>query len=155
MVAPLAEEQRIAVLEAARRPGATRNGVARDTGVSEGSVTKICADAGITFDRSQTEVAVRARSIDLRASRLNLATDLLDDVTLARGRMHAAEDARAFGDMAKAVHYLAGTHVRLVAVDKGDVPGLDAAKSMLGKLALAIGATVAGDDEQGDDGEAP
>lgn len=153
MPAPLSDELRAAVLEAARQPGATRNGVARETGASPASVSRICADEGIDFDRTQTEVAVRARVVDLKAARLHLATDLLDDVTLARSRMHVAEDARAFGDMAKSIHYLAATHVRLVSVDKDDAPGLDTAKSMLGRLANAIGVVV-GDEEEVGDGEA-
>lgn len=157
MVAPLTEEQRAAVVEAAGRPGATRNGVARETGVSEGSVTNICTEAGITFDRSQTEAAVKARVVDLRAGRVSLAGDLLDDVTAARARMLATDDARGFSDMAKAVHYLTGSHTRLAAFDKDDSPGLDAAKSMLGRLGVALGVAMAGgpDDEpagEGDDG---
>lgn len=156
MVSPLTEEQRASVIEAASRPGATRNGVARETGVSEGSVTKICAEAGVTFDRSQTEAAVKARVIDLRAGRVSLAGDLLDDVLVARARMLAEGDARGFGDMAKAVHYLTGSHVRLAAFDKDDAPGLEEAKSMLGRLASAIGVVASGepDEEGADDGEA-
>ncbi|MEU0977974.1 hypothetical protein [Streptomyces griseus] len=144
-MASLSEEQRAAVLEAARRPGATRNGVARETGVSEGSVTAICSAAGIGFDRSLTAAAVQARVIDLRAARVGLATSVLDDVQLARQRMHGAEDNRAFLDGAKAVAALAGTHVRLVAVDKDDSSDTEAAKSMLGKLAQALG-VAAGED---------
>ncbi|WP_411097164.1 hypothetical protein [Streptomyces sp. 020-2-3H-GM] len=144
-MASLSEEQRAAVLEAARRPGATRNGVARETGVSEGSVTAICSAAGISFDRSLTAAAVQARVIDLRAARVGLATSVLDDVQLARQRMHGAEDNRAFLDGAKAVAALAGTHVRLVAFDKDDSSDTEAAKSMLGKLAQALN-VAAGED---------
>ncbi|MEU2800235.1 hypothetical protein [Streptomyces sp. NPDC007117] len=147
-MAALSEEQRAAVLEAARLPGATRNGVARATGVSEGSVTNICGTAGITFDRSATAAAVQARVIDLKAARLGLATSMLDDVQAARQRMHGAEDNRAFLDGAKAVAALAGTHVRLVAVDKDDATGTEAAKSMLGQLAHALGVAAAGDTEE-------
>ncbi|MFJ7413070.1 hypothetical protein ACIQWZ_19965 [Streptomyces sp. NPDC098077] len=146
MASPLSEEQRKAVLEAARRPGATRNGVARETGVSEGSVTSICAAAGVSFDRSATAAALQARVIDLKAARLGLATSMLDDVQAARQRMHGADDNRAFLDGAKAVAALAGTHVRLVAVDKDDATGTEAAKSMLGQLAQALGVAAAGED---------
>ncbi|MGQ4355263.1 hypothetical protein [Streptomyces drozdowiczii] len=147
-MASLSEEQRAAVLEAARRPGASRNGVARETGVSEGSVTAICTAAGISFDRSLTAAAVQARVIDLKAARVGLAATLMDDVQLARQRMHGADDNRAFLDGAKAVAALAGTHVRLVGVDKDDASGVDAAKSMLGKLADALG-VAAGEGEEG------
>lgn len=153
MPAPLSDEQRAAVLETARRPGATRNAVARQVGVSPSTVSRICADDGIDFDRTQTEIAVRARIVDLKAARVGLATDLLDDVAVARGRMHAAEDARSFSDMAKSVHYLASTHVRLIAVDKDDSSGTEAAKSMLGQLAVALGVKAA-EGEGAGDGEA-
>ncbi|MFI6123246.1 hypothetical protein ACIBCU_26295 [Streptomyces sp. NPDC051064] len=146
-MASLSEEQRQAVLDAARRPGATRNGVARETGVSEGSVTAICTAAGVSFDRSLTEAAVRARVIDLKAARLGVASSMLDDVQVARQRMHGAEDNRAFLDGAKAVAALAGTHVRLAAFDKDDSVGVDAAKSMLGNLAVALGAAASADEE--------
>ncbi|MFE9170871.1 hypothetical protein ACFYNZ_15310 [Streptomyces kebangsaanensis] len=154
MAAPLSEEQRAAVLEAARRPGASRNGVARETGVSEGSVTAICSEAGISFDRSQTAAAVQARSVDLKARRLELAVDLLDDVTEARTRMRGSEDSRGFLDHAKAVAALASTHVRVIGVDKDDTSNVDAAKSMLGRLAEAIGAAVSEDAPEAD-GETP
>ncbi|MFJ5046397.1 hypothetical protein [Streptomyces sp. NPDC088719] len=152
-MASLSEEQRAAVLEAARRPGATRNGVARETGVSEGSVTSICTTAGISFDRSATAAAVQARVIDLKAARLGLATSMLDDVQVARQRMHGADGNRDFLDGAKAVAALAGTHVRLVAVDKDDATGTEAAKSMLGSLAAALGVAAAeGVEEAAGDG---
>lgn len=151
-MASLSEEQREAVLEAARRPGATRNGVARETGVSEGSVTSICTAAGISFDRSLTEAAVRARVVDLKAARLGLATSVIDDVQVARHRMHGADDNRAFLDGAKAVAALTGTHIRLVAVDKDDSADLDSAKSMLSRLAVALGA--ANENTEEGDGDA-
>ncbi|MFJ3088920.1 hypothetical protein [Streptomyces sp. NPDC086838] len=147
-MASLSEEQRAAVLEAARRPGASRNGVARETGVSEGSVTAICTAAGISFDRSLTAAAVQARVIDLKAARVGLASTLMDDVQLARQRMHGAEDNKGFLEGAKAVAALASTHVRLVAVDKDDSPATEDAKSMLGRLALALG-VAAGEGEEG------
>ena len=86
----------------------------------------------------------------MRAARVGLATELLDDVAAARNRMHASEDNRAFLEAARAVAALAGTHVRLVAVDRDDDPGIDAAKSMLGRLATAIGVTVAEAPEEGE-----
>ncbi|MGW6288827.1 hypothetical protein [Streptomyces sp. NPDC055107] len=117
--------------------------------MSEGSVTAICSAAGISFDRSLTAAAVQARVIDLRAARVGLATSVLDDVQAARQRMHGADDNRAFLDGAKAVAALAGTHVRLVAVDKDDATGTEAAKSMLGQLAHALGVAAAEDVEEG------
>ncbi|MEV1088012.1 hypothetical protein [Streptomyces microflavus] len=151
-MASLSEEQREAVLEAARRPGATRNGVARETGVSVGSVTSICTAAGVSFDRSATAAALQARVIDLKAARIGLATSVLDDVQVARQRMHSSDGNRDFLDGAKAVAALAGTHIKLVAVDRDDSSGTEAAKSMLGSLAAALGVAAAEDVDQVEDG---
>ncbi|MBT2425225.1 helix-turn-helix domain-containing protein [Streptomyces sp. ISL-112] len=147
MTTPIPDEQRDQVVELARA-GRARNEIAREVGISTASVSRICADAGVGFDRSLTAAALQARVIDLKAARIGLATDLLDDVTVARGRMHVTEDARSFADMAKAVAALASTHVRLIAVDKDDATGTEAAKSMLGQLAAALGVAAAEDVEE-------
>lgn len=147
---PIPEETRDEVLRLARE-GVARNEIARRTGVSTASVSRICSGEDVAFDREQTAAAVKARVVDLKAARLELATDLLDDVTAARGRLHIADSAKDFAEVAKAVHYLTGSHVRLAAVDKDDTSGVDAAKSMLGKLATAIGVAVAESGEEGDD----
>ncbi|MFI8303691.1 hypothetical protein ACIF80_09600 [Streptomyces sp. NPDC085927] len=150
---PIPAEVRAEVLRLARE-GVARNEIARRVEVSSASVTRICAgEEGISFDRSATAVAVRARAVDLKAARLGLAGDLLEDVGEARARMHAGEDSRAFLDGARAVAALVGSHVRVAAVDKDDTSGVDTAKSMLGRLASALGAAVTedGPDEDGED----
>lgn len=57
--------------------GKTRNEIARATGVSAGSVTNICRDAGLSFDRSATKHASEARAVDLAAGRIRLAEKML------------------------------------------------------------------------------
>ncbi|MGC2997415.1 hypothetical protein ACPF8X_03160 [Streptomyces sp. G35A] len=143
---PIPEETRAEVLRLARE-GVARNEIARLTGISTASVSRICQAEDNVFDRSRTAAATQARVADLRAARIKSATGLLTDVEVARGWLHTAEDARALSDAAKAVHYLAGAHVRLISVDKDDAPGLDAAKSMLGRLGVALG-VVAVDTEE-------
>ncbi|MEU3204254.1 hypothetical protein ABZ702_10290 [Streptomyces cyaneofuscatus] len=148
---PIPEDKREEVLSLARE-GVARNEITRRTGVSTASVTRICEGEEVSFDRSLTAAAVQARVIDLKAARLGLASSMLDDVQAARQRMHGADDNRAFLDGAKAVAALAGTHVRLVAVDKDDATGTEAAKSMLGQLAQALGVAAAEDVDQVEDG---
>jgi transcriptional regulator with XRE-family HTH domain len=58
--------------------GLSRNEIARRTGVSAGSVTKIINDSGRSFDRSATKDATRAKQLDLAAARLSLAERLND-----------------------------------------------------------------------------
>ncbi|MEU3435456.1 hypothetical protein [Streptomyces sp. NPDC006863] len=149
---PIPEDVREEVLSLARE-GVPRNEITRRTGVSTASVSRICGGPdGVSFDRSATAAAVQARVVDLKAARIGLAASVLDDVQLARQRMHGAEDNRAFLDGAKAVAALAGTHVRLVAVDKDDSSDTEAAKSMLGKLAQALGVAAGEDADQAEDG---
>jgi transposase-like protein len=151
---PIPEETRQEVLRLARE-GVSRNEIARQTGVSTASVSRICQGEPDLFDRSRTAAATQARAVDLRAARISLASGLLTDAQTARGWLHTAEDSRALSDAAKAIHYLSSSHVRLVAVDRDDAPGLDAAKSMLGTLAEKLGAlALEQQEEDGTDGDA-
>lgn len=115
---PISAEQRAAVLAAARRPGATRNGVARETGVSPSSVSRICKRAGVTFDRvEQTELATAVRAAEQRADRVEVAAGLLADVDRGRQLLAAAENPRQWLDYAKGVQALAQAHARLAEVE--------------------------------------
>lgn len=73
---PISDEQRAQVLNL-HAQGLPRNDIARQTGVSAGSVTNICRDAGLSFDRSATKQASAARSVDLTAGRIRLAEKML------------------------------------------------------------------------------
>ena len=53
--------------------GLSRNEVGRQAKVSPSSVTKICNEAGATFDRSKTKEASEAKRVDLADARLTLA----------------------------------------------------------------------------------
>jgi hypothetical protein len=66
----------------------SRNAVAKATGVSTWSVSKICAEAkpAITFDRTAIAVAAEARTIDLKALRVSASSDLLVDFGRLRER---------------------------------------------------------------------
>ena len=53
-------------------------------GISAGSVTNITKAAGVSFDRTATEQAVRSRKIDLAARRAELELQLLEDAARIR-----------------------------------------------------------------------
>lgn len=71
---PVTEALRARVVEL-HGEGLGRNAIARhpDVGVSSATVTKIAREAGLSFDRSETELATRARLIDLADHRAVLA----------------------------------------------------------------------------------
>lgn len=86
-MAQLTEAQREHVLRLARAGDLSRNAIAKATGVSAGSVTNICRDAGVSFERTATEAAVKARKIDLAARRTELQAQLLEDAARLRVRL--------------------------------------------------------------------
>jgi hypothetical protein len=57
--------------------GLPRNQIARQVGISAGSVTNICRAEGLAFDRSETKHATEARAVDLAAGRIRLAEKML------------------------------------------------------------------------------
>lgn len=57
--------------------GLPRNQIAREVGISAGSVTNICHAEGLSFDRSGTKHANEARQVDLAAGRIRLAEKML------------------------------------------------------------------------------
>lgn len=72
----ISEDQKAEVL-ALHAEGLARNEIARRVQISAGSVTNICRDAGLTFDRSETKQATEARQVDLAAGRIRLAEKML------------------------------------------------------------------------------
>lgn len=76
MAGKITDEQRAEVLRL-HSEGLARNAIARETGISAGSVTLICTENGRSFDRSATKRATEARAIDLAAGRIRLAEKML------------------------------------------------------------------------------
>ncbi|MFG2311171.1 hypothetical protein ACGFS9_21250 [Streptomyces sp. NPDC048566] len=119
------------------RAGHGRNEVARLTGIPPTTVTRIAAEAGVTFDRTATAQATEARVIDAKAKRVLLGGHLLEDIDQAREQLHAATDAKDVFFAAKAIDALASAHVRIVGVD-GPPDDTAEAKSLLGALHEAL-----------------
>lgn len=72
MPKPLTDAKRAEILRL-HGQGLSRNEIVRQSGVSAGSVTKVCKEAGAAFDRSQTKDATEAKKVDLADARMNLA----------------------------------------------------------------------------------
>lgn len=74
--APVTAELR-ARMKALAKEGLGRNAIARELHVDGATVTRYAKRDGYTFDREQTAMAVRARQIDLKAVRTDLALKFL------------------------------------------------------------------------------
>lgn len=149
------DEIRVEVVRLART-GLPRNQVADKAGVSRVSVSRICAEHGISFDRSATAAATAAKVIDFKAKRQALSEKFLERANGLLDEMNAAFMAYSFGgrdndyserlqpsappgdkrSLMQAATYALNAHLAIEAKD-GD-KGIEGAKSMLGALAAGI-----------------
>lgn len=86
MAHPVSQETANRVLEL-HEQGLGRNAIARECGVSFSVVTRVVAQAGKTFDRTATAVAVEARKVDAAAKRTELQNRLLEDALRMRRKL--------------------------------------------------------------------
>lgn len=165
--APLPEADRTRILKL-HGQGMTRNDIARETGRSGSTVTKVVHDAGLSFDRTATKAATEARKADLAARRADLrikfldrADELLDmfdkPVTVFNfgGRDNTYEertlDRPTIGDMRSLIQAAATASTQEIRIGQADADqGEQAARSLLGGLAVALGLANP-DPEPGDD----
>ena len=84
---PVNEETRARAVALMREGKLSRNAIARELDLSGGSVSAIAKDIGHEFDRSKTEIALAARTIDLAVERQEIA------------KMIAVEVRRSLEDM--------------------------------------------------------
>lgn len=145
------ERKRVAELHA---QGLSRGAIARELGRQPSTIGKIADKLGLTWDRSKTAVAVKAKQADNRARRAELSRLLLDDAHRLRERLwteseqvvstpkgpakvvQALPPARDARDLMTAVGTAVKSHTELERVDAGT--GADNAKSMLGQLGEAL-----------------
>lgn len=83
---PLTQPQRDHIL-ALHAQGHSRNQIARETGISPSTVTRVCKAEGLVFDRRQTAAATQAKVVDAKARRAELAGLLLDDAFRLRAQL--------------------------------------------------------------------
>lgn len=135
---PISDKQREQVLALARA-GQSRNAIARQTGVSATSVSRIVKAAGLNFEANvpRTELATATRAAQQRAERVDQAQGLLDDLRDGRARLAAAEKTRDWFDTARGIQALALAHARLAEVEHRTAKPEDSAaesRSLLGDL---------------------
>lgn len=163
----LTDEQRKQIV-ALHGQGLTRNEIARKAGVSASSVSKVCGQAGLSFDRSRTEVATKARVVDLKAQRAALSAAYLADAQRLRAAMWTtAKEAQAVGGPSPEVlrwerdepgpsdknHLMRASQaaftLHMKAVDFDAADGLDSAKALLSDLVEAFGVRIGGRSDDG------
>jgi len=93
---PVNDETR-ALVAAAHARGLGRNAIAREVGVPAATVSSICKAAGLSFDREQTALALRARQIDLAAERQAVKSMLMVRARDALEAMDAPALVYSFG----------------------------------------------------------
>lgn len=99
MPARMAPEKRAAILKDIRAGKKSRNQIARDHGVSAGSVTNIAreADEGDAFDRSATKSATEAAVTDAASIRAATSRRFLDEANKLLDELHKPHVAYSFG----------------------------------------------------------
>lgn len=147
------ERERMRVLHG---EGRSRNAIARDLGRSVETITRHCGEMGLSFDRSQTALAVAAAQVDAKARRRQISEGLLNDVERIREQLwsryrrvdyvgrdgHRVEEVLAAPPpheqlaYVRALGVLLDKHLKLDLHDSDS--GADNARSMLGQLGEAL-----------------
>ncbi|WP_060176890.1 antitoxin Xre-like helix-turn-helix domain-containing protein [Streptomyces sp. IMTB 1903] len=113
--------------------GLGRNEIAKLTGVSTATVSRIAKRNGLTFDRTQTEKALKARISDLNLRQAGLAEALADRVAVAIAFADAATDYREWAYAWKAINDATQAYRRMKPELTQD-DAIEDAKSFLGDL---------------------
>ena len=130
------ERKRIAELHA---DGATRNDIAKAVKRSPSTITKMCRELGLSFDRSKTKAATEAKVADAKARRAEIMHGLLDDVQRLRAQLFAPAIIFSFGGKENTY---AERHVP-------EPPSRDK-RDLMGSISLALNASLRLDDHDGD-----
>ena len=156
MPAPIDPSVRQAIVAAIRTGGRSRASIAREHGVSPGTVTNVARDAGLTdaFDRTKAKKACEAAQADAKALRARLALDLLHDAQRFRERSWTREEVELSSDngsrtVVKQLPDLraqqSGYTALAICIDKAAVlaredrpDASEGARSLLGDLAIGL-----------------
>lgn len=137
--------------------GKGRNEIARDMGRSPATVSVLAQELGLSFDRTAAAAATEARRADLKQRRVDLVARLYGRAEAVMARLEAETFRTLVGsgpgveeptelpfvpppdekNLATSVGSYLTSAAKLEAID-GDV-GSEAAKSLLGGLATALG----------------
>lgn len=159
-------DQQLADLRDLHADGCGRNEIARRIDAAPVMVSRAAERLGLTFDRSQMQAATAARLADLAELRSLLAMDLTHDAIRLRDQMWQPTTVYSFGgkeniyndhtfNEAPAAEKRALMGTAGMAIDRSlklapaeASSNLDAAKSMLGNLGVALTEFVRTEDEQ-------
>jgi IS30 family transposase len=153
--------------------GKTRNDIAKAVGRSASAITAACNKMGLSFDRTKTAAATKAKVLDARAKRAELMNKLLDDAEKLRQQLWEPTKIYSFGgkdntyaerkvdrppfkdqrDIVNAVSTTITASLRLDEHDKGS--DVDDSKSMLRGLAEKLKVAWKQHHEQTPDDEQP
>ncbi|MER5759582.1 helix-turn-helix domain-containing protein [Streptomyces sp. NPDC002082] len=129
--------------------GKSRNQIARLTGRSAATVSKIAKAEGLTFSGgARVAAATEARRADAAARREQLADEALDGALGQVARTVGAETARDARDHATAARALTEVHARVAELARHSSTG-SSGGSMLDRLADALLGPPAGGDHEG------
>ncbi|MEU3321582.1 helix-turn-helix domain-containing protein [Streptomyces sp. NPDC006785] len=147
MADPITDADREAV-RSLHSEGKSRNAIARTTGRSAATVSKIAADLGLAFSGgARVAAATEARRADAAARREQLADTALDGALNQVERVSVADSARDARDYATAARALTEVHAKVAELARQTGTG-STGGSMLDRLADALlGPT--GDDSDG------
>ncbi|MEV0992741.1 helix-turn-helix domain-containing protein [Streptomyces sp. NPDC049949] len=128
--------------------GMSRNQIARTTGRSAATVSKIAAAEGLSFSGgARVAAATQARTADAAARRERLADDALDGALAQVERVVEAESARDARDFATAARALTEVHAKVAELARHTSGG--SAGGMLDRLADALLGPAGGDTDGG------
>ncbi|MCQ8829848.1 helix-turn-helix domain-containing protein [Streptomyces malaysiensis] len=129
--------------------GKSRNAIARATGRSAATVSKIAREEGLTFSGgARVAAATEARRADAAARRELLADEALDGALGQVARAAGAETARDARDHATAARALTEVHARVAELSR-DSGHSSTGGSMLDRLADALLGPAGGDSGEG------
>jgi hypothetical protein len=153
---PRITEQKRQEIRDLHAQGLPRNEIARRAGVSNDSVSKICAAAGLTFDRTATETATKAKQADNKQRRADITSRLYGRVESILTRLESdtyryvvtlkdttevIEDTEPPADVernhATAIGIYLDKVTKLEALDNDN--GVESAKNMIANLAGQLG----------------
>jgi hypothetical protein len=93
---PVSDKVRAKIRKLARLGTMSQSQVARECGVSRSTVVRVCAAAGIHFDRSGIAPAIEARGVDLKAHRLKLSERTVTEALSLFDKLHAEHEVHHF-----------------------------------------------------------
>jgi len=119
--------------------GFGRNEIARRTGFSTATVSRLAKAHGIEFDRAKMERPLKARLDDLRAAQAGAAEGLSEDLIIARTVFRMSRTPRDYAFAAKAITDIqASLYKAMQAATPTQGEEIDDAKSFMGDLMTNI-----------------